>query len=75
MSGFKFDAVDHPARPSSSHWFRNRNSGIDGYHSKCHQFATGCLPLADGKLWRLAKAPSKEYFEQNSGAILRRSTR
>ncbi len=30
----------------------------------------GCLPLADGKLWRLAKAPSKEYFEQNSGAIL-----
>jgi len=30
----------------------------------------GCLPLANGKLWRLAKAPSKEYFEQNSGAIL-----
>src|ERR1700693_5029704 len=30
----------------------------------------GCLPLANGKLWRLAKATSEEYFEQNAGAIL-----
>jgi hypothetical protein len=30
----------------------------------------GCLPLANGKLWRLAKATSEEYFEKNAGAIL-----
>jgi hypothetical protein len=30
----------------------------------------GCLPLANGKLWRLAKALSEEYFEQNAGPIL-----
>jgi hypothetical protein len=30
----------------------------------------GCLPLANGKLWRLAKAPSLEHFEAHAGAIL-----
>jgi hypothetical protein len=30
----------------------------------------GCLPLANGKLWRLAKAPSEEYFAQHAGPIL-----
>jgi hypothetical protein len=30
----------------------------------------GCLPLANGKLWRLAKAPSEKYFEENAGPIL-----
>jgi hypothetical protein len=30
----------------------------------------GCLPLANGKLWRLAKAPSLEHFEKYAGPIL-----
>jgi len=30
----------------------------------------GCLPLANGKLWRLAKAPSLEHFEKHAGPIL-----
>jgi hypothetical protein len=30
----------------------------------------GCLPLANGKLWRLAKAPNEEYFEKHAGPIL-----
>ena len=30
----------------------------------------GCLPLANSKLWRLAKAPSLEHFEEHVGAIL-----
>jgi hypothetical protein len=30
----------------------------------------GCLPLANGKLWRLAKAPSLEHFEKHAGSIL-----
>ncbi len=30
----------------------------------------GCLPLANGKLWRLAKAPSLEHFERHAAPIL-----
>src|SRR5438309_3708373 len=30
----------------------------------------GCIPFANGKLWRLAKAPSLEHFEQHAGPIL-----
>jgi hypothetical protein len=30
----------------------------------------GCLPLANDKLWRLAKAPDQEYFERHAGPIL-----
>jgi hypothetical protein len=30
----------------------------------------GCLPLANGKLWRLAKAPSLEHFEKHCEVIL-----
>jgi hypothetical protein len=30
----------------------------------------GCLPLANGKLWRLAKAPSLEHFEKYAGPLL-----
>jgi hypothetical protein len=30
----------------------------------------GCLPLANCKLWRLAKAPSLEHFEKYAGPIL-----
>lgn len=30
----------------------------------------GCLPLANGKLWRLAKAPSLEHFEKHCDVIL-----
>jgi hypothetical protein len=32
--------------------------------------ARGCLPLANGKLWRLAKSPSLEHFEKHAGPIL-----
>jgi hypothetical protein len=30
----------------------------------------GCLPLANGKLWRLAKAPTQEHFEKHASPIL-----
>jgi hypothetical protein len=30
----------------------------------------GCLPLDSGKLWRLAKAPSLEHFQQHCSPIL-----
>jgi len=30
----------------------------------------GCLPLANGKLWRLAKAPSLDHFEKHCDVIL-----
>jgi hypothetical protein len=30
----------------------------------------GCLPLANSKLWRLAKAPSLEHFEKYAGGVL-----
>jgi len=30
----------------------------------------GCLPVANGKLWRLAKAPSLEHFEKHCEVIL-----
>src|SRR2546425_4798786 len=30
----------------------------------------GCLPLANGKLWRLAKAPNLEHFEKHASVIL-----
>src|SRR5205823_6318143 len=30
----------------------------------------GCLPFANSKLWRLAKAPSLEHFEKHAGPIL-----
>jgi hypothetical protein len=30
----------------------------------------GCLPLANGKLWRIAKAPSEEHFTLHASSIL-----
>ncbi len=30
----------------------------------------GCLPLANGKLWRIAKAPSEKHFAEHAPAIL-----
>jgi hypothetical protein len=30
----------------------------------------GCLPFANGKLWRIAKAPSLEHFEEHAQVIL-----
>jgi hypothetical protein len=35
----------------------------------------GCLPLANGKLWRLAKAPSQEHFEKHASPILEKFER